>query len=79
MPEMKDLLSGKVLLLDTKVRNQVQPKAGTGKIPNPAQGTMPHETDPHKLFTARVIQEKLSKKEVTAHLQKFCDQEDAKL
>ena len=79
MSDVKDVLSGKVLLTDTKVRNQVQPKAGTGKIPNPAQGTMPHETNPHKLFTARVIQEKLKKKEVVAHLQKFCDQEDAKL
>ena len=77
---LKDILSsGKVLLQDTKQRGQLKAVIGKGKLPNPAKGTMPDEKDPHKLFTTRVIQERMPKKEVVVQLQKFCDQEDAKL
>ena len=80
---LKDILaSGKKILADTKTPKQLKkaapPAGGKGKIPNPAAGSGP-ETDPHKIFVKRAIQEKLKKADITKQLQKFCDDEDAKL
>lgn len=71
--------SGRVLLSDTKVPKQVKPPTTKSKgVKNPAEGSGV-ETDPHKNFVKRAIQEKLKKQEVTEIIQKFCDAEDAKL
>lgn len=73
------LASGKKLLTDTKTPKQVKVVAkGTGKVTAPAAGSGP-ETDPHKIFVKRAIQEKLKKTEIVKEIQKFCDAEDAKL
>jgi hypothetical protein len=78
---LKSLLaSGKVLLQDTKVPKQIKtPTGGKGKLPEPARGTMPNETDPHRIFVKRAIQERLKKIEIKQEIQKFCDAEDEKL
>ena len=78
---LKDILaSGKRLLTDTKTPKQIKvvPAGGKGKLSNPAAGSAP-ESDPHKVFVKRAIQEKLKKAEIVKQLQKFCDDEDAKL
>ena len=78
---LKDILaSGKKLLTDTKTpRKALEPEKKTGKIPNPAAGSDPVETNPHKIFVKRGIKERLKKSEIVEELQKFCDAEDAKL
>lgn len=78
---LKDILaSGKTLLQDTKVPKQAKVTTGSkGKIPNPAAGSMPGETDPHKIFVKRAIKERLKKSEVKEEIQKFCDAADAEL
>ena len=80
---LKDILaSGKKILIDTKSPKQLKkesaPAGGKGKLTNPAAGSEP-TSDPHKIFIKRAIQEKLKKADITKQLQKFCDEEDAKL
>ena len=76
---LKDILaSGKVVLADTKTPRQIKVAVGKGKVTNPAAGSAP-ESDPHKVFVKRVIQEKLKKGEIVKQIQKFCDEEDKKL
>ena len=76
---LKEILtSGRQILADTKTPKQIKPVGGKGKVPNPAAGSGP-ETDPHKIFVKRAIQEKLKKMEIKDQIQKFCDEEDKKL
>ena len=77
----KDLMSqGKQLLGDTKTPKQLQPKKKADKTLTPAAaGSMPGETDRHKIFVARAINEKLKAKDIVKEFQKICDSEDAKL
>jgi len=77
---LKDVLaSGKKLLTDTKARNKVVKKEEKpGKVPNPAAGSGP-ETDPHKIFVKRMIQERPKKSELVEEVQKFCAEADSKL
>lgn len=76
---LKDILaSGKIILSDTKTPKQFKQVSSKGKISNPAAGSA-LETDPHKVFVKRAIQEKLKKTEILKQIQKFCDEEDKKL
>ena len=77
---LKDILaSGKKLIGDTKVPRQIQSSGGKGKIQNPAVGSMPNETNPHKILVKRAVKEKLKKTEVKAEFQKICEAADEKL
>jgi hypothetical protein len=72
---LKDFLaSGRKLLGDTKT-----PTAKTTKKQPPAVGTGPVETDPHKIFQRRTIQEKPKKSEVVEDMKKFIKQAEDKL
>lgn len=77
----KDLMKqGKQLLSDTKTPKQLQTIVKKDKmLSNPALGSMPGETNPHKIFVARAINEKLKAKDLVKEFQKICDSEDAKL
>lgn len=77
----KDLMKqGKQLLADTKTPKQLNPVVKKDKtLTNPAAGSMPGETNPHKIFVARAINEKLKAKDIVKEFQKICDSEDAKL
>jgi methionine synthase II (cobalamin-independent) len=67
---LKDFLSsGRKLLDDTK-----SPSAKTTKKQPPGVGTGPVETDPHKIFQRRTIQEKPKKSEVVEDIKKFIKQ-----
>ena len=79
---LRDLLAtGKVLLQDTKTPRAVKTATSSkGKgVTNPAAGSMPNETDPHKIFVRRAIKERLKKSDIKDQIQKFCDAEDEKL
>ena len=74
------LTSGKKLLTDTKTPKQLKTVASSkGKPSRPAAAGSIPDTDPHKVFVKRAIQEKLKKEEIVKQIQKFCDEEDAKL
>ena len=73
------LASGKKLLTDTKTPKHKVTASSKGKPQRPAAAGSIAETDPHKIFVKRAIQEKLKKEEVVKQIQKFCDEEDAKL
>jgi hypothetical protein len=74
------LASGRKILVDTKTpRKALEPDKKSGKVPNPAAGSAPHETDPHKIFVKRAVKEKLKKTEIVEEVQKFCDDADSKL
>ena len=77
----KDLMKqGKQLLGDTKMPKQLQPKKKADKTLTPAAaGSIPGETDPHKILITRAINEKLKAKDLVKEFQKICDSEDAKL
>jgi hypothetical protein len=77
---LKDFLaSGKKLLTDTKTPKQIKITAkDKSKLANPAAGSGP-ETDPHKVFVKRAIDEKLKKEDIVKQIQKFCDAADALL
>jgi hypothetical protein len=72
---LKDFLaSGRKLLGDTKT-----PKAKETKKQPPSVGSGPVETDPHKIFQRRTIQEKPKKSEVVEDMKKFIKQAEDKL
>ena len=72
---LKDFLaSGRKLLDDTK-----SPTAKTTKKQPPAVSTAPVETDPHKIFERRTIQEKPKKSEVVEDIKKFIKQAEDEL
>lgn len=63
---LKDILSsGRAILGDTKV-----PKP-QGKT-KPSSVTEPPESDPHKIFIKKTINEKPPKKDVVEQLKRFC-------
>ena len=79
---LKDLLaSGKTFISDTKTPKQLKTVGKSDKkgIPNPAAGSMPGETDRHKIFISRAINEKLKAKDIVKEIQKICEDEDSKL
>lgn len=72
---LKDFLaSGRKLLGDTKT-----PTAKETKKQPPSVGSGPVETDPHKIFQRRTIQEKPKKSEVVEDMKKFIKQAEDKL
>jgi hypothetical protein len=74
------LASGKQLVKDSKIPRQAQTKRTEKKgIPSPASGSMPDETNPHKIFVSRVINQKMKGKDIVADIQRMCDAEDSKL
>lgn len=79
---LKDVLaSGRKLLSDTKTPRKAPTKAEEkpGKpLTSPAAGSGP-ETDPHKIFVKRMIQERPKKTELVEEVQKFCVEADSKL
>lgn len=78
---LKDLLaSGKTFISDTKTPKQlVKAKSDKKGVANPAAGSMPGETDRHKIFISRAINEKMKAKDIVKEFQKICDDEDSKL
>ena len=70
------LSSGKKLLQDTKAPRRVLEKKT--KTADPLTGEV-KETDPHKVFVRRTIQEKPKKAEVITEFKKFIEQAEAKL
>ena len=78
---LKSVLStGARILSDTKTprKNPESADSKPGKLPNPAAGS-PLERDPHKVFVKRAIKERPKKADIVEEVQKFCDEEDAKL
>jgi len=72
---LKDFLaSGRKLLGDTKT-----PTAKETKKQPPSVGSGPVETDPHKIFQRRTIQQKPKKSEVVEDMKKFIKQAEDKL
>ena len=69
---LKDILSsGKRILADTKQPRKTEVKTADGKKkPVPAMDT-PTESDPHKNFIKRTIQEKPKQKAVVEEIKKF--------
>lgn len=62
---LKDVMaSGRVILGDTKI-----PKLS--KQTKPSSVTEPPESDPHKIFVKRTINEKPSKKDVVEEMKRF--------
>ena len=67
MPDyLKDILSsGRVILGDTKT-----PKLAKKTKPSSIQA--PPESDPHKIFVKRMINDKPSKKDLVEEMKRFC-------
>lgn len=80
---LKDLIaSGKSFILDTKTPRQIQSptkKSEKKGFQNPAAGSMTAETDPHKVFISRVINQKMKAKDIVCEIQRMCDSADALL
>jgi len=71
--------SGKKLLTDTKTPKPPNPPSKQkGKLTAPAAGSQ-IESDPHKIFIKRAIDEKMKAVDIVKQIQKFCDAEDALL
>ena len=62
---LKDVMaSGRKILGDTKAPAQ-------SKAPKPSSITQPPESDPHKVFVKRTVQDKPKKQEVVEEMKRF--------
>ena len=71
--------SGKKLLTDTKARKPVTEAPKKGKIPPLGTAGNSVETDPHKAFIKRSIQEKPKKADMIKEIQRLIEMEEKML
>jgi hypothetical protein len=69
--------SQKSLVLDTKIPGSKKQKSSPPKASEAPDRNL--EPDPFKRFANKVIKDKLNKKEVVEHFQKFIEEAEAKL
>jgi len=69
--------SQKSLVLDTKIPGSKKQKSA---VPKASEAPDRHlDPDPFKRFAIKVVKDKLNKKEVVEHFQKFIEEAEAKL
>jgi len=69
--------SQKSLVLDTKIPGSKKQKSAAPKASEAPDRHL--EADPFKRFAIKVVKDKLNKKEVVEHFQKFIEEAEAKL